>query len=157
MDLLILPDGSVRAIYAEDIDLGVLGRPVITRASHVEPDAGRPLARRPDPRLGTGARSVRPAQPGPRGRTGMAGSQLAHQARLTPLPYLPSSSICRESGPILAALAPGARSAGASSARAGFEETTHDPGTTPPPDRQDHWRAGRDDSSHGIQPDARPR
>ena len=40
MDLLILPDGSVRAIYAEDIDLGVLGRPVITRASHVEPDAG---------------------------------------------------------------------------------------------------------------------
>ena len=38
MDLVILPDGTVRALYAEDIDLGVLGRPSITRASHVEPD-----------------------------------------------------------------------------------------------------------------------
>ena len=45
MDLHVLPDGSVRAIYAEDIDLGVLGQPVITRASHVEPDAnGRWIA-----------------------------------------------------------------------------------------------------------------
>ena len=26
MDLLVLPDGTVRAIYAEDIDLGVLGQ-----------------------------------------------------------------------------------------------------------------------------------
>ena len=39
MHLLVLPDGTIRAIYAEDIDLGVLGQPVITRASHVEPDA----------------------------------------------------------------------------------------------------------------------
>ncbi len=39
MDLIILPDGMVRAVYAEEIDLGVLGRPVIKRASHVEPDA----------------------------------------------------------------------------------------------------------------------
>ena len=38
MDLVILPDGTVRAVYAEDINLGVLGRPMITRASHVEPD-----------------------------------------------------------------------------------------------------------------------
>jgi hypothetical protein len=38
MELLVLPDGTIRAIYAEDIDLGVLGRPVITRASLVEPD-----------------------------------------------------------------------------------------------------------------------
>jgi len=38
MDLLILPDGTVRAIYAEEIDLGLLGSPSITRASHVEPD-----------------------------------------------------------------------------------------------------------------------
>ena len=45
MDLLVLPDGTVRAIYAEDIDLGVLGSAVITRASHVEPDSrGRWLA-----------------------------------------------------------------------------------------------------------------
>ncbi len=38
MDLLVLPDGTVRAVFAEDIDLRVLGRTVITRASHVEPD-----------------------------------------------------------------------------------------------------------------------
>jgi hypothetical protein len=45
MDLIILPDGTVRAVYAEEIDLGAIGRPVITRASHVEPDsAGRWLA-----------------------------------------------------------------------------------------------------------------
>ena len=37
MKLLIRPDGTVRAIYSEAIDLGVLGRPTITRASHVEP------------------------------------------------------------------------------------------------------------------------
>ena len=34
-------------IYAEAIDLAALGRPAIARASHVEPDARRPLARRP--------------------------------------------------------------------------------------------------------------
>lgn len=38
MNLVIDPRGSVRAVYAELIDLGALGRPVITRASHVEPD-----------------------------------------------------------------------------------------------------------------------
>jgi hypothetical protein len=38
MDLVVLPDGTIRAVYTEDIDLGVLGRPMITRASHVEPD-----------------------------------------------------------------------------------------------------------------------
>ena len=37
MKLLIRPDGTVRAIYSEAIDLAVLGRPTITRASHVEP------------------------------------------------------------------------------------------------------------------------
>jgi hypothetical protein len=39
MDLVVLPDGSIRAIYAEDIDFRELGKPLITRASHVEPDA----------------------------------------------------------------------------------------------------------------------
>jgi hypothetical protein len=39
MQLVALPDGTVRAVYAEEIDLGVLGQTVITRASHVEPDA----------------------------------------------------------------------------------------------------------------------
>jgi hypothetical protein len=38
MDLIVRHDGTVRAIYAEDIDLAGLGRTMITRASHVEPD-----------------------------------------------------------------------------------------------------------------------
>jgi hypothetical protein len=38
MKLVVLADGSVRAIYDEAIDLAVLGRPRIARASHVEPD-----------------------------------------------------------------------------------------------------------------------
>ena len=38
MKLVIRPDGTVRAIYGEAIDLAALGRPVIARASHVEPD-----------------------------------------------------------------------------------------------------------------------
>jgi hypothetical protein len=45
MDLLVLPDGTIRAIYAEEIELDSLGHVVITRASHVEPDdSGRWLA-----------------------------------------------------------------------------------------------------------------
>jgi hypothetical protein len=45
MKLLVKPNGNVRAIYDEAIDLGVLGRATITRASHVEPDQeGRWLA-----------------------------------------------------------------------------------------------------------------
>jgi hypothetical protein len=45
MKLLVRPDGTVRAIYDEAIDLAVLGRPTITRASRVEPDQeGRWLA-----------------------------------------------------------------------------------------------------------------
>jgi hypothetical protein len=45
MDLIVSPDGSIRALYAEVIDLGVLGHVVISRASHVEPnDSGRWLA-----------------------------------------------------------------------------------------------------------------
>ena len=38
MQLVIQPDGAVRAIYCEVIDLRSLGRPRIVRASHVEPD-----------------------------------------------------------------------------------------------------------------------
>ena len=45
MDLIVSPDGTIRAVYAEAIDLGVLGHLVICRASHVEPDeAGRWIA-----------------------------------------------------------------------------------------------------------------
>jgi hypothetical protein len=45
MNLLVLSDGSVRAIYGEDIDLGVLGKTIITRASHIEPETnGRWIA-----------------------------------------------------------------------------------------------------------------
>ena len=38
MDLIVSPDGTIRAVYAEAIDLGVLGHLVISRASRVEPD-----------------------------------------------------------------------------------------------------------------------
>ena len=38
MELIILPDGAIRAVYSEDIDLASLGLLSITRASHVEPD-----------------------------------------------------------------------------------------------------------------------
>jgi hypothetical protein len=45
MDLVISPNGAIRALYSEAIDLGALGRASITRASHVEPDQdGRWLA-----------------------------------------------------------------------------------------------------------------
>jgi hypothetical protein len=37
MDLIVGPDGRIRAIYAEEIALAALGRPEIARASHVEP------------------------------------------------------------------------------------------------------------------------
>jgi len=45
MDLIIENSGSVRCIYAEVVDLHTLGKPSITRASHVEPDStGRWIA-----------------------------------------------------------------------------------------------------------------
>ncbi|HKM52171.1 MAG TPA: hypothetical protein VJY33_02110 [Isosphaeraceae bacterium] len=45
MDLVISPNGTVRAVYSEDIQLTKLGSAVISRASHVEPDSqGRWLA-----------------------------------------------------------------------------------------------------------------
>ncbi len=37
MQLVVDRDGTVRAVYAEDLDLAALGRPAIRRASHVEP------------------------------------------------------------------------------------------------------------------------
>lgn len=39
MQLVIERGGSVRCVYSETIDLRTLGRPTISRASHVEPDA----------------------------------------------------------------------------------------------------------------------
>jgi hypothetical protein len=45
MNLIIERGGQIRGIYGEAIDLATLGTPVITRASHVEPDdQGRWLA-----------------------------------------------------------------------------------------------------------------
>jgi len=38
MQLVIAPDGTLRCLYSEILDLHALGRPTITRASHVEPD-----------------------------------------------------------------------------------------------------------------------
>jgi hypothetical protein len=37
--LIMEPDGQVRCVYGEAIDLGQLGILAIRRASHVEPDA----------------------------------------------------------------------------------------------------------------------
>lgn len=45
MDLIVESSGNVRCVYAEAIDLHSLGKPKITRASHVEPDStGRWIA-----------------------------------------------------------------------------------------------------------------
>jgi hypothetical protein len=38
MQLVVAPDGRVRTLYSEVIDLAALGRPAIARASSVEPD-----------------------------------------------------------------------------------------------------------------------
>ena len=38
MQLVVESGGTVRCIYAEQIDLAALGRLTIARASHVEPD-----------------------------------------------------------------------------------------------------------------------
>ena len=38
MQLVIQPDGSVRCVYSETLDLHALGRLNIERGSHVEPD-----------------------------------------------------------------------------------------------------------------------
>jgi len=37
MQLVIDPQGSVRCLYGEELDLSMFGQPVITRGSHVEP------------------------------------------------------------------------------------------------------------------------
>ena len=39
MEMIVTRGGEVRCLYDELIDLNALGRPTITRASHVEPDA----------------------------------------------------------------------------------------------------------------------
>ena len=45
MELIIEGSGGVRCIYAEAVNLHALGKPQITRASHVEPDnTGRWIA-----------------------------------------------------------------------------------------------------------------
>lgn len=38
ISLLVKPDGEVRCVYGEEIDLAAIGAVNITRASHVEPD-----------------------------------------------------------------------------------------------------------------------
>ena len=38
MELVVQPDGAVRCVYNEAIDLSALGRVQIKRGSHVEPD-----------------------------------------------------------------------------------------------------------------------
>lgn len=38
MKMKILPDGTIRCLYTEELDLAGLGTVTITRASNVEPD-----------------------------------------------------------------------------------------------------------------------
>ena len=38
MNLLVEPNGSIRCVYGENIDLHALGNVAIARGSHVEPD-----------------------------------------------------------------------------------------------------------------------
>ena len=38
MQVVISPDGTLRCVYGEAIDLQAFGQPEIRRASHVEPD-----------------------------------------------------------------------------------------------------------------------
>ena len=38
MQLVVAPDGSIRCLYEEFLDLASLGALTISRASHVEPD-----------------------------------------------------------------------------------------------------------------------
>ena len=38
MQIIVSSDGSVRCVYAEEIDLSALGHVSIERGSHVEPD-----------------------------------------------------------------------------------------------------------------------
>jgi len=56
MQLLVQPDGTMRCVYGEEIDLSTLGPLTIRRGSHVEPDKdGRwfaDLAPSRGPRLG---------------------------------------------------------------------------------------------------------
>ncbi|MHB1038185.1 MAG: hypothetical protein ACYC35_26415 [Pirellulales bacterium] len=56
MQMVIRPDGEIRAVYDELIDLAALGQVTIRRGSHVEPDPrGRwfaDLAPAAGPRLG---------------------------------------------------------------------------------------------------------
>jgi hypothetical protein len=40
MDIVIRPDGNVRCLYGEELDLHLLGTLSIERGSHVEPAAG---------------------------------------------------------------------------------------------------------------------
>ena len=126
MDLLILPDGTVRAIYAEDIDLTNLGPALISRASHVEPDSrGRWLAdlgpvggpvlgpfdlpeRGAGRRAGTGSR---PTGSSPPADPLIVPSGDPSRSRLPPLPST-------RPRPVPAPQAPGAR-AGAGWRRAG--------------------------------------
>jgi hypothetical protein len=42
MELVVTANGTIRAIYAEELDLCILGHPVIIRASHVEFDEAGP-------------------------------------------------------------------------------------------------------------------
>lgn len=39
MQLMIKPGGRIIGVYSEELDYTTLGKPILRRASHVEPDA----------------------------------------------------------------------------------------------------------------------
>ncbi len=77
MQLVIQPGGVVRCVYGEAIDLEALGRLTVERASHVEPDADGPVARRSRSRRRSRARAVSAAKRGGGRRSRLATYALA--------------------------------------------------------------------------------
>ena len=70
MDLIVTPEGRVRAIYNDNLDLAGLGQVSISRASHVEPASGeRFVTTRTSRDPASSSAAERPATPLPTTRT----------------------------------------------------------------------------------------
>ena len=64
MDLLVLPDGTVRAIYAEDIDLTDLGSARHQTSQPCRAGFSGAVAGRPEPGQRPGSRTFQPTERG---------------------------------------------------------------------------------------------
>ena len=153
MDLVISPDGVVRAIYAEDIDLGALGRTMTTRASHVEPDAEggwiADLTPVSGPVLGPFSRSSQALEAEQRRLEANWLTAPAPTISLT-TPFRPFFQLPNRSRLIpCASRSRCARRPGAGRAGMGSEELTHD--ATGTSDRHADWQAAHDHLTASIQ------